>query len=640
MGGYINEDGCPIDSDGDGVSDCASDVGGDNSVLTSSAVFPTWPFTLGHISSDTCHSTTVEPTSTDDAATNCCNVEYDNCEGTPKFVDVTNAYTPSDSTSPVETSETGMGCSVDTDGDGVDDGRDRCPYSTSFEVANVDSSDLLAIDSFGCIVTLPAAWDINFVDITTNTTADDGLTDADGDANPDLEILFTTPKLLWDVLESRGVTTPPYLDNYVSGEVDELVKVSIFDYACTKKFDDSTTLTSPTTRLLPTTTIRGVGKFPEELLAGDNDAGDKNIPEGSQPFYVDVELNPDSLVGSEIWKIEPPFDEASIEFCIRVDLLSDNEEPVNFMELKTIVTIDMTQGFKVSDTDVKRNEATTEEAQIDIEYPLAACHCDSSNVCVEDSGLNDEFVKQDDAMNVCVRFADPSSVPAYVRMTDLKMFTCTQGTLSHTPVLDFVRAQDSLTSVDITDNGALVGADDRMIVVSTNLPSSFFGTTESTVDCEGTLVYDFTQNAAIGGRRTAEAPIRAIAPPTKSDEERKLNEAEEEFSVKVSLAPANSESSSLNAGLITGVSVAGVVGAAVAVGLLVTKATIPAVRVSKVTNSGGRRLSFDTDRSISDISKQYLDDEGYASHVATYHSSARGDGFYQEKRRSVGGVAA
>ena len=416
--------------------------------------------------------------------------------------------------------------------------------------------------------------------------------------------------------------------------------MSIFDYTCTKKYDDSTTLTSPTTSLLPTTTIRGVGKFPEELLVGENDAGDKNIPEGSQPFYVDVELNPDSLVGSEIWKIEPPFDEASVEFCLRVDLLSDQEEPVNFMELKTIVKIDMTQGFKVSDTEVKRNEATTEEAQIDIQYPLAACQCDSSNVCVEDSALNDEFVKQDDAMNVCVRFDQTAgTVPAYVRMTDLKMFSCTQGTLSHTPVLDFVRSQDGLTSVDIIDNGAAtVGDDDRMIVVSTNLPSSFFGTTERTVDCEGTLVYDFTQNAAIGGRRTAEASIRAIAPPAKSDEERKLNEAEEEFSVKVSLAPENSES--MNAGLIAGVSVAGVVGAAVAVGILVTKATIPAIRVSKVTNSGDRRLSYDTDHSISDDSKQYLDDEGFSSHVAQYHSSARGDGFYQEKRRSIGGIAA
>ena len=537
-----------------------------------------------------------------------------------------------------------MGCSVDTDKDGVDDGRDRCPYSTEVEVNYtkgldpdgnaVDVSGLISRDTFGCIVTLPAAWDINFVDATTNTTADsdtlDGITDADGDANPDLQLLFTTPKLLWDVQESRGVASPPYLQNitdkaasalvntYDEGTANELIKATVLDYTCTKKFDDSTTETDPTKRLLPTAVIRGVGKFPEETLTGENLAGDKNIPEGSQPFYVDVELNPDGLVGSEVWKIEPPFDEASIEFCLRVDLYSDNEESVNFMELKTIVKIDMTQGFKVSDTEVKRNDATTEETQIDIQYPLRACHCQGEDFdykCVadDDTGdLNDEFVKQDDAMNVCVRFKDPTEVPDYVRMTDLKMFTCNQGTLSHTPVLDFVRAQDGLTSVKIFDDGET--ANGRMVVVSTNLPSAFFGTTASTVDCEGTLVYDFTQNAAIGGgRRTAEASIRAIAPPAKSDEERKLNEAEEEFSVNVSLAPANSESSSMNAGLIAGVSVAGVVGVA-AVGLLVTKA-IPAVRVSKMATSDGRRLSYETDHSISDNSpNHYLDSsEGYVA---------------------------
>ena len=124
------------------MSDCAGDIDGD--------ILPTWPFT-----SDTCHSTTVEPLSTTDAGTNCCNIAYDNCDGTPKFVDVTKTF---DTTTPVTGDETGMGCSVDTDGDGVDDGRDRCPYSTSVEVDYinnldpdgnpVDASGLITKDSF------------------------------------------------------------------------------------------------------------------------------------------------------------------------------------------------------------------------------------------------------------------------------------------------------------------------------------------------------------------------------------------------------------------------------------------------------------------------------------------------------------
>ena len=586
-------------------------------------------------------------------ADNCCNVAYDNCEGTPKFVDVTKEYTPSDTESPVNTT---LGCSIDTDKDGVHDGRDRCPYSTKVEVDYykgfdpdgnaTDVSGLIDRDTFGCLVTLPAAWEITYVDVTTNATEDNytlnGINDADGDANPDLEILFAVSKLLWDVQKSRGVALPPTLDDIKSGDLvtdvnqygqhtynngtaNEFFKATVFDYSCTKKFDDSTNPTSPTSKLLPTAVFSGVGMFPEEATTQENLCGDKNCPGGSVPVTVDVELNPDNLVGSEVWKIEPPFDEASIEFCLRVDLYSDNEESFNFMELKTKVKVDMTQGFKVSNTEVKRNDATTEETQIDIQYPLDACHCqgaDKGYECVSATPDTDQFVTQNDpdGMQVCVRFQKPENVPAYVRMTDLKMFTCSQGTLSHTPVLDFVRAQDGTTSVDIFDvfdnNGnGLTSRNDRMIVVSTNLPSSFFGTTASTVDCQGTLVYDFEQNAGIGNRRTAEAPIRAIAPPAKADEERKLNEAEGDFSAKVSLAPAtgSSESSSMNAGLIAGVSVAGVVGA-VAIVLLVAR-TVPAVRVSKIAGAGGRRPSYETDHSISDESpNHYLDSsEGYVA---------------------------
>ena len=219
-------------------------------------------------------------------------------------------------------------------------------------------------------------------------------------------------------------------------------------------------------------------------------------------------------------------------------------------------------------------------------------------------------------MSVCVRFEEPADVASYVRMTDLKMFQCTQGSLSHTPVLDFVRAQDGVTTVDIFDNGLGIEADDRMIVVSTNLPSSFFGLTATTVDCQGTLVYDFTEGADINRgrrRRTAEASIRAIASPAKSGE-RQLNEAEDNFKLEILLAAAKAAgSSSMNAGLIVGVSVAAVA-AVVAVGLLAAKG-IPAVRVSKMSGGASRRLSHETDHSISDESpNHYLDnDKGYVA---------------------------
>jgi hypothetical protein len=653
QGGFIKEDGCPADTDRDGVSDCAGDIGKDT--------LPTWPLTIGSLvptgATDPvdCHSTTAEPNSATTVADNCCNLAYDNCDATPRFAEVTTTFT---GTSPVTGTESGMGCSADDDLDGVHNGRDRCAYSTPIEVnytkgiapdgtPAVDVDDLITIDSFGCVTTLPAAWEINLVGVTTDAEADDDasnpngpIVDADGDANPDLQVLFTTPKLLWDVQESRGVALPPTLaqindpDNnaaalantYDLGTSNELIKVTVLDYSCTNKFDDSTTLTN---RLLPTAVLKGTGIFPEDGTDTDS-AGTKNIPTGSQPFYVDVELNPDKIVGSPVWSIEPPFDEARIEFCLRVDLYNDMEESVNFFEAKILTLIDMTQGFRVASTEVKRNEATTQEALIDIQYDLAACQCREEQnqkwECVDttpdttSTSLNDEFVTQDEAMSVCVRFdQSETAVPSYVRMTDLKMFQCTQGSLSHTPVLDFVRAQDGVTSVLIFDEYGeepLTGPDDRMIVVSTNLPSAFFGLTATTVDCQGTLVYDFVEGELITvrRRRTAEASIRAIAAPPAKSGERQLNEAEENFELEIPLAAAKAEgSSSMNAGLIAGVSVAAVA-AVVAVGLLAAKG-IPAVRVSKMSGGASRRLSHETDHSISDESpNHYLDnDKGYVA---------------------------
>ena len=671
-GGFIKEDGCPADTDRDGVSDCAGDVGGSKSVIEASRTLETWPFTIFSIDGSNptayCHSTTVEPDSTTqnpiasdaqaNTITNCCNLAYDNCVDTPRFAEVITTFDPDKSPVTGTTPGSGMGCSLDGDNDGVHDGRDRCPYSTSVEVnysknlnadgtSPVDVSDLITIDSFGCVTPLPAAWEITLIGVTTSAEADDDgipLNDADGDGNPDLQVLFSTPKLLWDVQASRGVALPPTLaeinaaaaapgDNaaqaaiantYDSGKANELLKVSVFDYSCTNKFDDSTTPTNPVSKLLPTAVIKGIGNSP------------KNVTEGGQPFYVDVELNPDGVVGSPVWFIEAPFDEASIKFCLQVDVYNDMEESVNFFQAQIDTRIDMTQGFSVVSTEVKRNEATTEEALIDIQYPLAACQCrflnDDSWTCVDDIELdgnqepgtpaNDEFVTQDEDMSVCVRFKDPSTVPSYVRMTDLKMYECTQGSLTHRPVLDFVREQDGTTSVFIFDeydtngDGPGIGPDDRMIVVQTNLPSSFFGLTATTVDCQGTLVYDFVEGETITGRRrrrTAEASIRAIAPPAKSDE-RQLNEAEDNFEVEITLAPAKAAgSSSMNAGLIAGVSVAAVA-AVVAVGLLAAKG-IPAVRVSKMSGGASRRLSHETDHSISDESpNHYLDnDKGYVA---------------------------
>ena len=177
---------------------------------------------------------------------------------------------------------------------------------------------LIAVDTFGCVVLLPPAWDLEVVDVITNTAADtspiDGFEDEDGNANPDVQILMAVPKILFDVQASRGQDLPPDGDAPEAlGADNDLIKVRVFDYTCQNAFDDATMQTSPTPRLLPLTVVRGEGNY----QVGEN------IPEGTQPFYVDIELNPDDLVGSEIWNTAPPYDVGSIEFCLRVDLRSD-----------------------------------------------------------------------------------------------------------------------------------------------------------------------------------------------------------------------------------------------------------------------------------------------------------------------------
>ena len=193
-------------------------------------------------------------------------------------------------------------------------------------------------------------------------------------------------------------------------------------------------------------------------------------------------------------------------------------------------------------------------------------------------------------------------------MSDIKMFSCTQGTISHNPIVDFVRVkQDGLTAVYITNNDGGTGYNDRMIVVSTDLPSTFFGTTNGFVDCTGTLVYEFEadEDIARGRRRrraSAEASIRAISGPAPTGSRELNTEAESEFSVEVYLAakPASGN----NIGLIVGVSVAGAVAIA-AIALLATKSKsgLPLVRVSKLTQQS-KAFALDINESITDDSSE------------------------------------
>ena len=257
----------------------------------------------------------------------------------------------------------------------------------------------------------------------------------------------------------------------------------------------------------------------------------------------------------------------------------------------------MTQDFAVADISVERNEAEETTKLIDIEYPLAACQCTTDNTCVEDSDLDDSFLSQSDSLKLCVRFApdaDNGDVlpPDYVQMTDVKSFTCNQGGLSISPIVNFERQGDGgqLTSVETINNALSNGesytVDDRMLVVSTRLPATFFGAEERPVDCVGTIVYEFAAGSAIdpslvGTDRQrllseASVPVTSGQTSRRDAEEAPEAEAESEFSIEVMLAKA--------AG---GRSVGVIAGAAVASALVVASGAAVTTMAIRRPGSGG-----------------------------------------------------
>ena len=209
-------------------------------------------------------------------------------------------------------------------------------------------------------------WDPIFVDVTT--------VDANG-ADPGIELMFAVDATLPLILESRRYNV-----------ANEMVEVRIKDGSCVNTFDDQTLDVAE--KILPLTVT----------VNNTNPAFTGQIPLGSLPITVDVDLNPDNTVGSPIWKMEPPYEQGNIDFCLSFAILSDILEPVTFMDLKASIIVDMSQGFSVIETAVQRAKPEVTTELIDIEYPLNACQCDASNTCVVDNGLDDSFLTQSDSL--------------------------------------------------------------------------------------------------------------------------------------------------------------------------------------------------------------------------------------------------
>ena len=142
-----------------------------------------------------------------------------------------------------------------------------------------------------------------------------------------------------------------------------------------------------------------------------------------------------------------------------------------------------------------------------------------------------------------------------------------------TPIVDFEREGDGgqLTAVTRKNTGA--GINDRMLTIDTRLPAAFFGPEERPVDCTGTIVYSFTENAEIvpSDRRVLAEASFSTGTSSESAVQRRadsLTEASSEFTIDVVLAKAGDGKSS--AGIIAGVAVgsAVIVASAIAIGFM------------------------------------------------------------------------
>lgn len=278
----------------------------------------------------------------------------------------------------------------------------------------------------------------------------------------------------------------------------------------------------------------------------------------------------------------------------------------------TTVMLDMTQGFSVIGTAVERNQAEEATELIDIEYPLDTCQCDSNDVCVDANALDDSFLRQSDSLKLCIRFRDVNGLPpAYVQMTDVKTFSCSQGGLMVTPIVDFEREGDGgqLTAVTRKNDGA--GVDQRMMIIDTRLPAAFFGPEERPVDCTGTIVYSFTEGAEIPTSRRilAEASI-STGTSTASAVERRaesLTEASSDFTIDVMLAKVSDGKQSV------GIIAAAAVGSVAIVSLAATIMFVKYHGGAKASTRKRQSAATEDSWSVSPTEEGFRADEGFAA---------------------------
>lgn len=225
-------------------------------------------------------------------------------------------------------------------------------------------------------------------------------------------------------------------------------------------------------------------------------------------------------------------------------------------DVKTLIRVDIAEDFTITDAEVVNGKVEEVIKYLDFHLPLKACRCGGDKICInsDQSAASGELINQNDELKICVGFYDNGGTaalpPAYVNIVDIMSFSCTLegSTLNHMPIDNFQFAGDGLTSVEI-DNSDPSIVQGRMLIVSTLLPSEFFGRESRAVLCSGVIRYEFTPSDNIfdnqrRDRVLAESSLPSIglvskrtsAESTKDTGAVVVAESDSEFSVEVELA--------------------------------------------------------------------------------------------------------
>jgi len=183
---------------------------------------------------------------------------------------------------------------------------------------------------------------------------------------------------------------------------------------------------------------------------------------GTLDVLLDVEQ--DAIVGSNVWFNGTSPNTNHILLCVRVDLTDkiDPTDPtldksVSFHEVKLNITIDMTQGFDVTDIQSDRDDATVTNETASLNYTVLAYPCTSSTSGDIQSTMPP--LAQGDVCTICV---ETNATDVFVATITEMSFV--QGTTTY----------EAITGGDAQGLTSLDCQDDEVCVTKTQMISAFF----------------------------------------------------------------------------------------------------------------------------------------------------------------------